>query len=66
MVDLEYESISNTLSVKSAWKIKKMALLFAKSQIQNSLFQLSDKFYLEIFLGPTTVGPRIDTGCLTR
>jgi len=52
ILDLGYERISNTVSVSSASKVSKMALLFAKNQMQNSFFQSYENFYFENFFGP--------------
>ena len=47
IVDSGYERLSCTLSATSVYTISKMALLCAKTQTENSVFQPAENFYFE-------------------
>jgi len=47
IVDSGYERLSNTIPVSPAYKSSKIALLCAKNQIENSVFQPSENVYFE-------------------
>ena len=73
IVDTGYKGLSDTLSVNSAYKISKMALLFAKSEfevafssrLRTSILKIGLRTsILKIFAGPTVVDPIVDNWLL--
>ena len=56
-MDLEYERISDVLSVNSAQKINKMALLLARIKIKMVFSSRLRTCTLKFFLGPNHGGP---------
>ena len=62
IVDWGYEILSSTLSANSVYTISKMALLFAKTKVKNSVFQPAENLYFEnVFQGPAMVGRIVET-----
>ena len=62
IVDLGYERIFKTLSVNSALKMSRMALLFVKTLFNIAFSSSLRTSILKIVPGPTTVGPIIVNG----
>ena len=62
IVDPGYQGISDTLSVNSAQKINKMALLIAIIKFKIAFSSGLRTYTWKIFPGPILVGLTIDTG----